>query len=276
MDSQELRERVEAFPTWHYEFDLGDVTTPVNEKQKVNRHIQRKRIGFDPLVRVAGGSLRGKRVLDLGCNAGYWSLAAIEADADLVFGIDGRQMHVDQANLVFEAKGIDPARYRFECGNIFEYDFSRDFDVVLCLGLMYHISKPVELFEVISRVNASLVLIDTIVNLIPVSAFRVVRERVDVPLNAVDYETVLIPSRQAVLDIAKQFGFDGAVVAQHITDYTGMKDYKARSRAAIICAKGISLDGLERERADRLTLGLALARKAVRRAVRHSRRALGV
>jgi ribosomal protein L11 methylase PrmA len=41
-------------------------------------------------------------VLDLGCNAGFWSLAAIDAGADLVVGIDGRQMHIDQANLVFE------------------------------------------------------------------------------------------------------------------------------------------------------------------------------
>ena len=38
-----------------------------------------------------------------------WSLQALEAGADFVLGVDAEQMHVDQANLVFEAKGADPA-----------------------------------------------------------------------------------------------------------------------------------------------------------------------
>jgi 2-polyprenyl-3-methyl-5-hydroxy-6-metoxy-1,4-benzoquinol methylase len=260
-----LQERIDALRPWHYEFALDGATTPIYSADSVNRHEQRRRIGFDPLVRVAGGSLKGRRVLDLGCNAGYWSLAAIEAGADFVFGIDGRQLHLDQAQLVFDSKGVDPSRYQFELGNIFEYEFTQQFDIVLCLGLMYHISKPVELFEVFSRVNASLVLIDTTVNLIPVSAFRVVQESLDSPRNAIDYETTLIPSRQAVLDLANQFGYDGVPLAQHITDDTGMGDYKAKGRAIFICAKGISLDSLERERVDRATLGFALARKVLRR-----------
>src|SRR5436309_830924 len=130
MDQQELRERVETFPLWNYEFDLDGVKTPAYRADRVNRHLQRRQMAFDPLVRLAGGSLSGKRVLDLGSNAGYWSLAAIEAGADFVFGIDGRQMHLDQANLVFEAKRVEPSRYHFELGNIFTYDFGEAFDVV--------------------------------------------------------------------------------------------------------------------------------------------------
>jgi SAM-dependent methyltransferase len=222
-------------------------------------------------VKLAGGTLKGKRVLDLGSNAGYWSLAAIEAGADFVLGIDGRQMHIDQANLVFEAKDVERSRYQFELGNIFDYDFAQQFDVVLCLGLMYHIAKPLELFEVIDGVGASLVLIDTTVNLIPTSAFRVSHEdSLENPRNAVDYEIVLIPSRQAVLDLGAQFGYDGVVLAQPITDYTGMRDYQAKTRAAFICAKGIPLDGVARERTDRATLGLALARKVARRSYKRS------
>ena len=102
-DTEALRERVASFPRWHYEFDLGGVRTPILDRAHVNRHAQRRAYFFAPLTRLCGGSLAGKRVLDLGCNAGFWSLAAIDAGADLVVGIDGRQMHIDQANLVFEA-----------------------------------------------------------------------------------------------------------------------------------------------------------------------------
>lgn len=274
MDIETLQQRVDSHRPWHYEFDLNGVITPIYRQDTVNRHIQRRRIGFEPLVEVAGGTLAGRRVLDLGCNAGYWSLAAVEAGADFVLGIDGRQLHVDQANLVFEAKEVDPSRYRFELGNIFECDYGQPFDVVLCLGLMYHVAKPLELFEIFARVGASLVLIDTIVNLIPTSAFRVRRESLDNPRNAVDYETTLIPSRQAVIDLGRQLGYETVPLAQHITDSTGMRDYLNRSRASFLCARGVSVDSVERESMGQIELGLALGRQIVRRAAKRGKAAL--
>jgi tRNA (mo5U34)-methyltransferase len=258
----ELQERVDALRPWHYSFDLDGVITPTFGERIVNRHEQRRRIGFEPLVKVAGGTLSGMRVLDLASNSGYWSLAALDAGADFVLGVEGRQLHLDQAQLVFEHKRIDPDRYRFERANVFGYDYGA-FDVVLCLGLMYHVAKPMELFEIFDRVGAKLVLIDTTVNLIPVPAFRVARESIDDPRNALDYETRLIPSRQAVLDFGAQFGFHGACLAQPITNYDGMRDYKDRGRAIILLSKE-PLD-VETERTDKLTLGWALARHAGRR-----------
>ena len=58
----------------------------------VNRHQQRRSYFFDPLVNALGGSLRGRRVLDLGCSAELWSLLALQAGAEFVLGIDGRSM----------------------------------------------------------------------------------------------------------------------------------------------------------------------------------------
>ncbi len=249
MDSDHLRERIAAFPRWHYRFDFeGGVSTPIAKPEEMNRHEQRRRYFFDALLKVCGGSLQGRRVLDLGCNAGFWSLQAIEAGADFVLGVDGRQMHVEQANLVFEAKGVDPARYRFEEANIFEHDFAERFDVALCLGLMYHISKPVELFEIFAGVDAAIVVIDTSVSFAPSSFFEVSRDRnMDDPRNAVDYEIVLVPTRDAVGELAAQFGYQTVNLAHNMTDYTGMRDYEIRRRLAFICAKGVSLDGIPRE-----------------------------
>ena len=62
-------------------------------------------------------------------------------------------MHIDQANLAFEANEIDPARYRFEQANVLGYDYRAwgTFDLILCLGLLYHLAKPVDLFEAIAQ-----------------------------------------------------------------------------------------------------------------------------
>jgi len=248
MERRELEERIAELGPWHYRFEFDDgLVTPIANPQNVNRHEQRRRYFFDPLLRVVGGSLKGHRVLDLGCNAGFWSQQAMAAGADFLLGVDGRQRQLDQASLVFEAKGIDPARYRFEQGNIFEHSFNERFDVVLCLGLMYHISKPVELFELMTRVGAETIVIDTVISPANSSLFEVHREPVDQWLLAVDYETVLIPSRTAVIDIAGQFGFKTVPLALNMTDFTGLAEYERERRLAFVCSKSLSLDMLASE-----------------------------
>lgn len=79
MDQEEIRAKIASFPRWHYQFDLAGNLTPIFREKWIVRHRERKRYFFDPVVQLFGGSLKGKRVLDLGCNAGFWSLNAAEA-----------------------------------------------------------------------------------------------------------------------------------------------------------------------------------------------------
>ena len=119
----DIEARIASFATWHYQFDLAGHLTPIaGGGPHRNRQEQRARYIFDPMLRLYGGSLSGKRVLDLGCNAGYWSLRAVQSGCDFVLGIDGRQMHVDQANLVFDVKEIDRSRYEFVKGDVYATD----------------------------------------------------------------------------------------------------------------------------------------------------------
>lgn len=249
MQAQDLQRRIAAFPTWSYRFEFEDgVATPLFNRAMVNRHEQRRHYFFEALLRVTGGSLRGRRVLDLGCNAGFWSLAAIEAGADFVLGVDAREMFIDQAKLVFEAKRIDAARYGFEQRNVLTAGPSHErYDVVLCLGLLDHLAKPVELFEVIAAADPELVVIDTEISRSRMSVFEV--DTLYHRENAVEYETVLIPSRLALADLAKQFGLQTVPLPQNMTDYSGMRDYLHQRRLAFICAReGVSLEALEGEK----------------------------
>ena len=245
-----LRERVESFPRWHYEFDLNGVRTPIFERAHVNRHQQRKNYFFAPLVRLCGGTLAGKRVLDLGCNAGFWSLSAIEAGAEFVLGVDGRQMHVDQANLVFETKGIDASRYRFELADVFSLDLSEEdpFDIVLCLGLLYHVSKPFELMERISEWNRDLLVVDTTLDPQPGPYFRIRWQDLESPRAAVDRAVALYPSKEAVASLAREFGYESVTMLRpRFTDWEGSGSYRKGTRRAFICAKHTALDGLDSE-----------------------------
>lgn len=247
MDRTEIEHKVAAFPRWHYQFDLNGVTTPIWNPSRVNRHVQRRKYFFDPLTELCGGSLAGARVLDLGCNAGFWSLNAIEAGCDYVLGVDGRQMHVDQANLVFEAKDVEKSRYDFLTANLFDIDLTEfgNFDVVLCLGLLYHVSKHMNLFEIISKVSNDLLVIDTSVSLAPGSYLKLRSEAIDSPRDSVDYELVMTPTKKAVADMAAIFGYETVALKPDFSDYTGARDYLYGRRRAFICSKGTSLDNLQ-------------------------------
>jgi 2-polyprenyl-3-methyl-5-hydroxy-6-metoxy-1,4-benzoquinol methylase len=257
MDSV-LRERVSSFDEKHYRFvdfaGLGDFPPPQRsptrserDQRMANRHAQRYRYFFEPLLRLNGGSLQGHRILDLGCNAGYWSLKAAEAGADFVLGVDGRAIHVDHANLVLEAAGVEKDRYRFDVGNVLELATANEFDIALCLGLLYHVAKPVELFEAMVRAGAEIIVIDTEVSTLPGSLFQVMREPLDERTNAIDYEMVLYPTRQAVIDLANQFGFAAVPLALDVTDWREMDNYRDGGRVAFMCAKTVDLSQLSRE-----------------------------
>lgn len=248
-DVRRIRERVASFPRWHYEFDLNGVRTPIAEPAFANRHQERRRYLFEPLVRLFGGSLAGKRVLDLGCNAGFWSLLAIEAGADYVLGVDGRQMYIDQASLVFEVKGIQRNRYRFVAADLFDLELTDEepFEVVLCLGLLYHVSKPVSLFERIAAWNTDVLVIDTTLSRAPGAYFQIHGEGLEKPLTAVDHGIALTPTRQAVASLAHEFGYSVAMLRPRFASWEGSRDYWAGFRRAFVCAKQTPLEGLDTE-----------------------------
>lgn len=243
---QVLRQRIAAFPRWHYEFDLDGIRTPVAVPGHEVRHAERRRYFFDPLVRLCGGSLRGRSVLDLGCNAGFWSLAAVEHGCDRVCGIDGRAMHVEQAELVFEVKGVPASRYRFVHGDVLDFDLSSlgSFDVVLCLGLLYHVNQPVQLLARAADVNSDILLIDTTIHPTEEAGFALRHDEPDDPRNALRAQLVLFPSASAVIAIVRSLGYHGLVLKPHFDNYLASRDFAQGRRRAFLCARQMDLSSL--------------------------------
>ena len=242
MDPHPLQDRIDAFPRWQYRFEFeGGVRTPVAYEGQANRHAERRRYFFDALLRVVGGSLAGKRVLDLGCNAGFWSLQAVEAGADFVLGVDARAEWIEQAELVFEAKGVGRERFRFAVSNVFDGPGSfvaegeGPFDVVLCLGLLDVTARPLELFELMSGLGAELIVIETGISRMGPALFEV--GSLSEPANAVDGQLTLLPSRRAVVELAREVGYESVALAHEMLDYTGLEDYRRGQRMAFLCAR---------------------------------------
>ena len=89
--------------------------------------------------------VRGKRVLDLFCANGTFSLEAALAGAKEVVGVDFSPERVECARfLAGTLDGRVDCSFDFMSGDVYELPslFSEPFDVVVALGGLYHIADP--------------------------------------------------------------------------------------------------------------------------------------
>ena len=91
--------------------------------------------------------LSGKTVLDIGCNAGFYSIEMKRRGADRVLGIDSDDRYLDQARFAAEALGQD-----IEFRKLFVYDvgsLGERFDLVIFMGVLYHLRHPLLALDLI-------------------------------------------------------------------------------------------------------------------------------
>lgn len=88
--------------------------------------------GFDDLTAI-----------DLACHQGYFAIKLAASGFSKVHAVDARQSHVEDSRLI--ASVYDLPNLSFEQSDVFDLDASATggFDVVLMLGLLYHLENPV-------------------------------------------------------------------------------------------------------------------------------------
>jgi SAM-dependent methyltransferase len=95
------------------------------------------------------GRIDGLRVLDLACLEGMYALELARRGAEIV-AIEGREANLAKARYAAERLGLD---VDWRLGDV--RDLSREqhgeFDVVLCLGILYHLEAP-DVFSLTARI----------------------------------------------------------------------------------------------------------------------------
>jgi tRNA (mo5U34)-methyltransferase len=101
------------------------------------------------LARFAAGlpdELGGKSVLDIGCNAGFYAFEMKRRGAGRVVGIDSDPRYLAQAALAAEVYGTRDIEWR----ELDVYDIAQlreRFDVVLFMGVLFHLRHPLLALE---------------------------------------------------------------------------------------------------------------------------------
>ncbi|HWR53890.1 MAG TPA: TIGR04290 family methyltransferase [Bryobacteraceae bacterium] len=135
LSQDEIRRRVSELGEWFHNLDLRGVKT-------APEHF----LGDYPAVKwrtfehSIPADLRGKSVLDIGCNGGYYSLEMKRRGADRVVAIDSDDGYLAQAQFAAEVSGLE-----IEFRQLSVYDVAalhEKFDVVLFMGVLYHLRHP--------------------------------------------------------------------------------------------------------------------------------------
>jgi hypothetical protein len=132
------------------------------ETSKTGPALARLNARYKVLLHENRHLIEGRRVLDVASHDGRFSFAALRTGAREVVGVEHDPELVRHAVSHMEAYGVDPARYRFECRDLFPgFADLGTLDVVLCLGILYHVNEHLHLLSSIAEVEPEVVLIDT-------------------------------------------------------------------------------------------------------------------
>ena len=139
----DLEERIAALAPWFHNINLGGVWTAPDHF--LGDYPGAKFRRFAPQLPK---DLSGKSVLDIGCNAGFYSIEMKRRGADRVLGIDSDEHYLAQARFATEALGYDG----IEFAKLDVYDVAalgKKFDLVVFMGVLYHLRHPLLALDLI-------------------------------------------------------------------------------------------------------------------------------
>ena len=152
-----IAERIEELGPWFHDLHLpsGHRTAPDHwlgdfpafKWREIEPHVPR--------------DLTGARALDIGCNAGFYSFRLAERGAE-VLAVDLDEHYLRQAR--WAAPQLDPhGRVEFRQGSVYDLvDVGERFDVVLFLGVLYHLRYPQLALDIVAQRAAGTLILQTL------------------------------------------------------------------------------------------------------------------
>ena len=136
MTPREIQEEVERLGPWFHNMELKGVRTAPHHF--LGDYPAMK---FRNFAHAIPADLRGKTVLDVGCNAGFYSMEMKRRGAARVVGIDSEDLYLEQARFATAVNGMTDIEFH----KMSVYDVAalgEKFDFVIFMGVLYHLRHP--------------------------------------------------------------------------------------------------------------------------------------
>jgi tRNA (mo5U34)-methyltransferase len=157
--NEELRELFDSMKPWHHLIDVHGV--PTKTESAWGDDLDHPKVLWESVSELLP-SLEGKRVLDVGCNDGFFLFACRRLGAKEVVGVEVREHYYDHAVLVNRLLDLGGINVHL----LSAYDVGEalgQFDVTLALGLIYHLKNPFLFLERVSAITTSTIIVETAV-----------------------------------------------------------------------------------------------------------------
>jgi hypothetical protein len=211
--------------TWFYPFRLpsGHVTTTYDGGALDAIHATRLSMLKSALSAEYGDSIANRTVIDIACHQGWFSTQLAQMGARDVLAVDARAEHVADATLIRDALDLKNMRVSQSDVHALSPETQGTFDIVLMLGLIYHLENPVGALRVARALTKRICLVETqivpgMTGVVDYGSFRFVRplkgsfgiidetEETHGP-EASTTGICLVPSLEALFWILRKIGF---------------------------------------------------------------------
>jgi tRNA (mo5U34)-methyltransferase len=142
MTADQIRARAAALGDWFHNIDLNGVPTAPNHFLHDYPNMKWRRFRH-----AIPQDLSGQTVLDIGCNGGFYSLEMKRRGAERVLGIDFDDRYLAQARFAAEVTGLDIEFRKLSVYDVAE--LGERFDLVLFMGVFYHLRHPLLALDLI-------------------------------------------------------------------------------------------------------------------------------
>jgi tRNA (mo5U34)-methyltransferase len=139
---EEVRARLADLGEWFHNIELEGVPTAPDHFLHDYPNVK-----WRTFAHAVPADLTGKTVLDIGCNGGFYAIEMKRRGAERVVGLDTDERYLAQARFAAEVTGQE-----IEFRNMSVYDVAQlgeRFDLVLFLGVLYHLRHPLLALDLI-------------------------------------------------------------------------------------------------------------------------------
>jgi SAM-dependent methyltransferase len=139
MNNQQLREKINKLKPWYQNVKFNDDVSAISSHSKLSGEYAWKYI--KPLL----PDLYGKRVLDLGSNAGLFSIRCSQAGAQEVVGIEKENKHLKQCKFLKEYFNTPNVKFiNTNLENLPNMDIGK-FDLILAISVLYWVGRSTKI-----------------------------------------------------------------------------------------------------------------------------------
>jgi tRNA (mo5U34)-methyltransferase len=159
----ELAAELDREPGWMYPWQLGTRHAPLLSTLLESIHATRASLIEERVREALAAAGPSARALDLACCEGWFGHRLLDWGAQEVLGIDLRAQSIRRAELVRDYLQIDAGRLRFQTADVLALTAEElgSFDVVLCLGLIYHVEHPMGVLRLARELTRGLFVIES-------------------------------------------------------------------------------------------------------------------